>query len=188
MRLRVSSNSKDGKARIGNRLLPRRFTLTAINDDDSPNLRMVFAVLDGVPQCRGVHIESSDGGREVQSGDLRALRLEDFLEFAMTETASVVTKTTAAGETTAVHTVDPDERARTLKVLQRARSDARRKVTDDMLREVAAIYRTNLDNNPTQAVADHYDKSPRSARLYVKQARDKGFLGAAVKGKAGEQS
>ncbi len=68
-----------------------------------------------------------------------------------------------------------------------AREGRKRKITDELLREVAEVYRDNLERNPTQAVADRFDKSHRTAALYVQHARDKGFLGAAIKGKAGEQ-
>lgn len=86
----------------------------------------------------------------------------------------------------AVILVEVDIERRT-RLLRQVRSTARRKVTDDMLREVAAIYRSSVDINPTQQIADHFGKDPRTARLYVHWARRKGFLGAALTGKAGER-
>jgi hypothetical protein len=69
------------------------------------------------------------------------------------------------------------------------------KITNDLLREVAGIYRAYVTDNPTQAIADHYDKSHRTAGGYVKAAREridpdtgKPFLGPALRGRAGEKS
>ncbi len=61
-------------------------------------------------------------------------------------------------------------------------------MTDDFLKDVARVYRENVDNNPTMAVAQYTGRAHRTAALYVKQAREAGFLGAASRGKAGERS
>lgn len=61
-------------------------------------------------------------------------------------------------------------------------------ITDELLREVADVYRANVDDRPTIAVAEHFGRQHRTAALYVKKARERGFLGAAAVGKAGEQS
>jgi hypothetical protein len=68
----------------------------------------------------------------------------------------------------------------------RAVRSARRKVTDDVLRDVAEVYRREIGKNPTEAVADHLGVAMRTAGLYVRRARDAGFLGEALRGKAGE--
>ncbi|MGH7747559.1 MAG: hypothetical protein ACREQ5_22790, partial [Candidatus Dormibacteria bacterium] len=63
-----------------------------------------------------------------------------------------------------------------------------RRTTDEKLRQVTDVYRAAVaaGKRPTQAVADqlHY-KRAHAGRL-VMQARQAGFLGPAVKGKAGE--
>jgi hypothetical protein len=56
-----------------------------------------------------------------------------------------------------------------------------------MLREVAAVYRANVSSRPTEAVAEHFDRRHRTAALYVKRARECGFLGPATRGRAGER-
>jgi len=66
------------------------------------------------------------------------------------------------------------------------RRESRRHVTDDVLREVAQIYRDNVDGNPTAAVARHTGRAHRTAALYVQKAREKGFLGPSIGRKAGE--
>ena len=56
-----------------------------------------------------------------------------------------------------------------------------------MLREVAETYRREIDGTPTAAVGDHLGVAIRTARLYVRRARDAGLLGEALSGKAGER-
>jgi hypothetical protein len=70
---------------------------------------------------------------------------------------------------------------------QAARAGRKVKITDALLREVADIYRANVSDKPTEAVAEHFDKAHRRAALYIKRARKRGFLGPAIRGKAGEQ-
>jgi hypothetical protein len=65
-------------------------------------------------------------------------------------------------------------------------SRARRTVTDELLREVAAIYRREIDHAPTEAVAAHLGAPIRTARWWVRRARTAGHLGASLWGKPGE--
>jgi hypothetical protein len=69
---------------------------------------------------------------------------------------------------------------------QAARAARKVKITDLLLREVARVYRANLGSGPTQAVAKHFGRGHRTATLYVAKARERGFLGPAIRGKAGE--
>jgi len=59
-------------------------------------------------------------------------------------------------------------------------------VTDDFLRKVAEVYRANVENGPTKAVEEQFKVSHRTAGDYVRRARERGFLGRATRGKAGE--
>jgi hypothetical protein len=68
-----------------------------------------------------------------------------------------------------------------------ARAARRVKITDALLREVATVYRANVNDKPTEAVAEHFGRQHRTATHYIKRARERGFLGSAIKGKAGEQ-
>ena len=73
-------------------------------------------------------------------------------------------------------------------VVARVRRAARRRVTDGLLREVADTYRANSERAPTAAVAKAFDVSYRTAGDYVRQARDRHYLGESIKqGKAGER-
>ncbi len=64
----------------------------------------------------------------------------------------------------------------------------RRTMTDEFLRDVARVYRSNLDNHPREAVADQFTVALSTASRYVKLARDRGLLGKAPgPGRAGER-
>jgi hypothetical protein len=70
-----------------------------------------------------------------------------------------------------------------------ARAGRKVKITDALLREVADVYRANVSDKPTEAVAEHFDKCTarlrasnghRSAASSARQSR--GRRGAAVRG------
>lgn len=63
----------------------------------------------------------------------------------------------------------------------------RRRVTRQMLEQVAATYRAAIDTGaPTQTVAEVFQVSHSTAARYVAKARDEGLLGETMPGKAGE--
>ncbi len=86
----------------------------------------------------------------------------------------------------------PDERAEFYK---RHVKDPRRPrrgspVSDGDLREVAKLYRTayERDDPPTRTIADTMHVSRPTAARWVGKARERGFLGKAKRGQAGEAS
>jgi hypothetical protein len=155
-------------------------------DDGHPQVEVHWQVVNGAPVCREVRVQATDSGHEVQCSGLAGVRLEDLLERTIRA---------LLWQGKMQHAKDPDRwvwpwgepAQEAVREVRAARSARRIKVTDELLREVAAVYRENVEDKPTQAVADRFNKSDRTARLYVKQARDRDFLGAAIKGKAGEQ-
>ena len=64
----------------------------------------------------------------------------------------------------------------------------RPKVTDELLAEVAEVYRdaNSHGSAPTQAVADYFQRPRSTAAKWVQRARAEGFLGPAVERRAGE--
>ena len=189
--------------RVKDRVVPRAFDLRMEHEDARPSVVLGFEIRDGVPQCRRAELLSTDDGREVLSSDLRGIKLEDLLESTMAAVAMVSTTSGLAGWEDAP-LPDPaarpdlfsaairpatggDDRTQTLMTVRAVRREARRKVTDEVLQDVARVYRENVGNNPTMAVAEFTGRAHRTAALYVKKAREAGYLGLAIKGKAGEQ-
>jgi hypothetical protein len=62
-----------------------------------------------------------------------------------------------------------------------------RRLTDDLLAEVAEVYRQNVSTGkPSKAVAEHFKYTTTSARRVVREARRRGLLGPARPGRGGE--
>ncbi len=179
--------SSESMVRIGkDRIAPRHFTARWDDGDpDTPTVTATFEVRDGIPQCREVRITSADAGREVQASDGRKLRIADWLEDALA--ISAMPYGGKSGATTRWDAPRPTDGKETVQQVRMVRREARRRITDEMLQEVAEVYRANIGRGPTEAVAARFGKSHRTAGHYVKQARAAGYLGEAMPGKAGER-
>lgn len=165
-------------------MLPKTFAAHLSEDEaGGPDVDFVFEVRSGSVECRDVHVRATEAGHEVRVTGLAGLRVQDVLEETVKALLFVEPKPDGSGNYLFPLTAwngfqDPVKHVRTARKV---------KVTDALLREVADVYRANVNRQPTAAVAEHFDKAHRTAGLYVKRARDRGFLGAAIKGKAGER-
>ncbi len=120
-----------------------------------------------MPQCRGVHLDSTEHGREVRRADLD-FPLEDHLEWA----TQVVAQLSQPVRPTEIDlTFDPYLRT----IRQARRTSRRRGPSDEQLREAVEVYRS-AEHAPTQAVADRFGIAHRTASLWITRARQKGFL------------
>jgi len=169
-----------------------KLTVIQTSEDDGPEVRADVEVgADGVAECREVRIRTVGAGRPVRSRDLRAVRLDGLIEkgygLAVMQHATPSELARRHGVADDGQWVTTSTRAESSRAVRGLRSRRKRKVDDDLLREVAEIYRANVHRGPTQAVAERFDKATSTAALYVSLARQHGFLGAAIKGKAGEQ-
>lgn len=160
---------------VGDRLLPAEVIATFPSDATSPALRLRLAIVDGVPQCRDIHIEAKPEGREVRTSDLRSVPLEQWIGDLFAVAASRIVST-SGGVVTAVDEADPRRLTQARRVVERARAASRRSVTDDLLREVADVYRANVDGRPTEAVQRAFGVAHRTAAKYVQLARAKQLL------------
>lgn len=59
----------------------------------------------------------------------------------------------------------------------------KRRITTELLRQVADVYRANVDTAPTEAVARTFGVKPRMASTYVQKARERGFLPPTTQGR-----
>ena len=73
----------------------------------------------------------------------------------------------------------PANRAATL----RLGKEGKRKILTDLLRQVADVYRANIDHAPTEAVARTFGVRSRMASGYVQRARERGCLPPTKQGK-----
>lgn len=171
------------EVRVGDRLLPQSADVCFPGAPDQPRLLMRLAVVDNVPQCRELTIESKDGGREVRTLDLRAVALEDWIEKLYSLTATVVVDERPDGTMTGVVSWSDRDLRGTAKAIQHARAASRRKITDAFLGDVADIYRKNVDARPVEAVRAAFGGSYRTAAMYVQRARAAGLLPPTTPGK-----
>lgn len=152
--------------------LPRQFEVVVWPDDSDarPAHRASFAMLDGRPVCMGAGaFMVTPDYRPVQTADLRAIRIQDMLDHAVDYLAG---KRTVPEPFEGGWVIGPDPSGGSSRAVQQAR----RRVNDDQLREVARIYEANINGAPTAAVRDHFDISLRTASNWVKRATERGFI------------
>lgn len=196
---------------VGDRAVPQRIDLTLAGaPGKQPSLKMTIEIRRGAPHCTELTIKADPAGREVRTADVRAVRLEQWVD-AVAALASVDVVTADDGSTVFVRSINravrgaapgdivnsslsefsrmvhdeggEQEIAEALTSIKDARSGSRRRLTDDLLMQVAGIYRANLMDRPGEAVQRAYWLSPRQAARYIRAARDKGFLPQTTQGK-----
>lgn len=175
-KLNVTGHFEARRARVADRLLPRRYELTAEPNPDEPGpaLRLIFEVRGGVPQCVGLHLDSTEHGREIRRADLR-IPLEDHLEWATQAVAQPVRDIRREPGRT-VFELDSTGLDVFRSGLRRVRRvAARRGPGEAELREAAEVY-TRAGATPTVAVAEHFGIAHRTASLWISRARKAGYL------------
>jgi len=165
---------------VGLAMVPKWFTVHLVDlENHGPDIDLTFEVRSGRHECREVRVKSPDDpGREVAASDLADIRIDDALEMGL---HFVFYGSTGDEDNEIAQGVEAARQAR------EARAARKVKITDALLREVARVYRANVSDKPTAAVATHFGRQHRTATLYIKKARERGFLGPAIKGKAGER-
>jgi hypothetical protein len=137
--------------------IPSRVRLHMPGDLRGPELHLTFRISNGVAACTELYLEAK-GGKAIRAKDARdaARVLLDWSE----DILEIFTK--------AHQTVRPPRA---------------RKITGQVLAQVAATYRRNLDRNPTRAVADHFGITRPTAGRWVTTARQAGLLPPTTPGK-----
>lgn len=170
--------------RIGDRGVPRRIEVTFPSTADKwPSATFVIEVRRRVPVCTKIEIAAHDEGREVKSVDLRAVKLEEWVENIVAETSVQLHDQPGEASYTIRGALSESEFKDAREVVRYARKGARRTVTDDLLKEVAAIYRENVGSSPVEAVMNAFQTSHRTAARYVSRAREAGHLPPTSQGK-----
>jgi hypothetical protein len=93
------------------------------------------------------------------------------------------------GIATSMLELDFDAAVEKSKAMRAHGGRGRRGLRDDFFREIAKQYRRALAEGlrPTTAIADAHGVGRSTAASWVRRAREKGFLGAAQPGRAGEE-
>ncbi len=175
-----------GRAQIP---IPKTFTLQLRDHHlGQPDVEVTWQVRDGKPECTAVTFTATE--QEVRTSWMCRIRLDGLLDavikWMMSGTISLDDGTgqLLLEDGSGGFQLEPGP----VEAAAEVRTARKTKITDELLREVADVYRANVDDKPTTRVAEHFSREHRTAALYVKRARERGFLGAAAVGKAGEQS
>ncbi len=171
---------------VGDRLVPPVIDVTFPGADGQPGLSMRLEVVNGMPQCRGLHLESVEGGRAVRQSDLAAVRLAQWVDDIFAMFASRIIERHEDGSPAAAvgEVVTAERHQAAIGQFRSSRTGkGSRKLTNAFLVGVTDVYRKHFDANPTQAVAVAYGVKPRTASLYVQLARDAGLLPRTTRGR-----
>ena len=162
----------------GSGTLPVEFHLLWPGTAEQPTAKVSFGVRDGDVWCSGMSLDAKPAGREVTTADVETVArgLKDWTQIAGLSALR--------GDQ---EQLPPDEADRPAQDAAdrapQARRPRRRKVTDDMLGEIARVYRDHFDEGPWQAIQDRFSVSESTAGRYVLLARKAGYLPDTTAGK-----
>ena len=138
----------------------------------------MFAVRDGDVWCSGMSLDAKPAGREVTPADVEivARGLKDW-----TQIAGLAALRGDQGQRPPDEAHGPAQDAADR--APQGRRPRKRKVTEDMLGEIARVYRDHFDEGPWQAIQDRFSVSESTAGRYVLLARKAGYLPDTTAGK-----
>ena len=170
--------------RLGEAILPSPFTARFSFPDDH-TVDLEIRVQNGAPVCEEIHILRNPSRPSLDGAEIRRMPLRDWVTYAVGLAAMTHRESGYQG----THKLEPASPDETERIIGEARRRFRRNtITDDLLRDVARVYRANQESKPRDAVADTFQVAPSTATRYLKLARERGFLRPAPgPGKAGEQ-
>jgi hypothetical protein len=180
---------------IGDHGLPPYIHYQHPGDGKHPGREIGIEVVDGVPWVTYVALLGEPGARRVKVTDMTAVagQLEELVESALAAASCTKWKLRKIGDDRVIEGWSPVRRpagvpneakeARALPEIRRARKRANRKVTGELLQQVADVY-SKGHPAPTEAVRRVFEVSQRTAARYVQQARDARLLPSTTQGKA----
>ncbi|WP_137147141.1 hypothetical protein [Mycolicibacterium sp. CR10] len=167
-RLQEGKNSRRHK--VGDRWLPSPVIYEHPGSESEPGYRLTFEIWDGVPVCTEVQLTAKSAQRvHIRPKDVKtvAARLENslhdwlaFLEYERVGPGKFVRRG-----------MPSEEQVRaTRRVIESARRQTRRKMSDDHLAAVAAAF-SAATGPPVEAVAAAFGVTERTAWRYIEKAR-----------------
>jgi hypothetical protein len=165
----VAKDTRD--VELGDHYVPERIEVDCPSVDGQPRLELSLAIVEGRPQCRQLQIASDNDGREVRQLDLDAVHLNAWIEEIFAAFARPIIE--RAPGYIVVADVDGEEHEfAAVAAMQRARrGKGARRIDRAFLERVAAVYRENIDGNPTKAVEQAFNVGSRQAANYVQLCR-----------------
>ena len=167
-------------------LVPPRAEFRYSGSDDEPDVTVQVRVENGQAYLSGFTIAARDARSQITDSDLRIpanQSVENWVK-GIIGNLPVVARMNADGSSTDERRSDTlytELRAATARSRRRAEGEQKRA----HLMEVAQAYREG-GRRGALAVAEEFGCKPRTAQLWIKQAREAGLLGPALPGRAGE--
>lgn len=199
--------------RIGTGLaVARRFIAEVTPADESLPICKLRVLVEDRPICVALQCERRPGGAPLTSALLRRLPLAQYVREVTTHESFRYThdeaerKLWASGRTVLSFELDgrpawgaprppgrsladdAEERRAAVRLMSRRQPRRGIPITDDDLREVAEVYRAHeVTGRPTAAVMEHHNVARATASRWIARARERGYLGAAFRGRGGER-
>lgn len=156
----------------GEKVIGSEWAITYEREPLSPvgvSVMMRMRVVDGVPHCTELRFIAKAPEPGIRAKTVREFRLEDWIERACLPAAFRYDKNSQKWV--------QDFSGRTmLPSIRKARARARGGYTDELMREVAQIYEAHVGGHPTKAVREAFGIGQSTAQLYVKKARERGYI------------
>jgi hypothetical protein len=158
--------------------VPRTVYVEFSRDQDAVVRLMRIEVREGIPGCVELIFRAGPYGRSLRPADLAGIDLDGWVEDVLCECTwhigadgGWVSRPGTVEGRTAIHAA--------------AQPTVRRSITPELLREVADIYRANIDGKPIEAVCSALGLEYRTAARYVELCRkdEFGLLPKTQKGK-----
>lgn len=162
--------------RLGDTVLPGDFTARWEFPDDHTvelDIRTHPVDVDGTsvvrPVCEAIRVQRNPAKPPLNGSEIRRLPLKNWIEYACVEAAMrPVSNASGAWEPIG----DEAERQAALDDIRDSRR--RRRITDELLETVAAVY--DEEGGEAEMVAKKVHVSKAQAYRYIRLARDRGFL------------
>jgi hypothetical protein len=167
--------------RVRNLWLPRWVEIQ-VKGHDEPDQYARVEIRDNVPRL----VELCWRAEEHQS-EIRQKHPRKTVVATILDDVYAVTVIEVCGDK-AVLNIDAEGSAQDRKVRDfldelRLGKEGKRKISADLLEQVADVYRAHIDNAPTEAVARTFGVRSRMASVYVQRARERGFLPPTTQGR-----
>lgn len=161
---------------VGGASMPREFTVifwrTRDIEYERAPISAEFVVNDGEPFCLKAGVSTRPGGPRITTSDLREIKIEEMLDHAI----EVLARDDYGSPEKWLYGSGQSAAAR------RKVNRSRLRVNDDFLRDVAKVYTANIaSGTPAKAVADRYGRARRTASLWIKKAREAGYIDRLMK-------
>jgi hypothetical protein len=151
---------------------------------------MEILVVEGRPQVHSLTCLAPEVGRPITPERLHRFPLGRFVKVATLMASRPVDERPHSFQRwSSPEEVLAAREAVAAQLRKRPNGKRRNILTDERLREIAEVYRQHVaTGQPSKAVADHFNYTDTSARRVVREARLRGFLGAARPGRGGEET